>query len=76
MGFGDRKEELPSFEIRAGTGSGETALVDGLHCGKGGIGFRCDTLASEFIIHIIMDAPQPFGHIGLALGRIRLHVLG
>jgi hypothetical protein len=76
MGFGDRKEELPALEVCAGTGGGETALIDVLHGGKGGVGFRCEALSSEFIIDIIVDAPQPFGHIGLALGRIRLHVLG
>jgi len=73
----DRKEELPSFKGCARTSCLQTFDVDGFYCAEIGIGFDAESLPAEFIVHVIVDSPEPFGELGLVtFYRVFDHVLG
>jgi hypothetical protein len=77
MCFRDRKEELPSFKGCARTSCLQTFDIDRFYCSEIGIGFYAESLSAEFIVHVIVDAPEPFGELGLVtFYRVVDHVLG
>jgi hypothetical protein len=77
MCFRDRKEELPSFKGCTRTSCLQTFDIDGFYRAEIGIGFYAESLPTEFIVHVVMDAPEPFGELGLVtFYRVAHHVLG
>jgi hypothetical protein len=71
------KEELPSFKGCARTSCLQTLNIDGFYCAEIGVGFHAESLPAEFIVHFIMDTPEPFGELGLVtFYGVFDHVLG
>jgi hypothetical protein len=64
MGFRNRKEELPSFEVGARATGCQTFGVDSLHGLERGIRLHVKTLSAEFCIHVIVNSPEPFWESG------------
>jgi hypothetical protein len=73
----NRKEELPSFKGCARTSCLQAFDIDGFYCAEIGVGLDAESLPAEFIVHVIMNPPQPFGELGLVTfyGVVN-HVLG
>jgi hypothetical protein len=77
VGLRNRKEKLPAFKLGAGTASCEALQIYGFYDGKTRVGLYMDSLCPQLGVHIIVNAPQPFGQIFLVTfyGVFR-HVFG
>jgi hypothetical protein len=69
------KKKLPALEGRFGTGCFQTLFIELLYDFEGRVFHVGKSLASELVIHIIMDAPEPLCHIVLTFCRIGYHIL-
>jgi hypothetical protein len=78
--LGDREKKVPSLEFCSRTTGGQKIFVVAFYCFKGWFGFYTEVLVSEFLVHLVVNSPEPFrqGICRLESGGewIFFHVLG